>query len=773
MHQQTLQAVLGGLLHDIGKPVYRCGGQKGSHSDLGAAFLNSIWENVPEISSCLRYHHAKAIREAKLPKDSPAYLVYLADNLAAAADRREIEGEGNSFDRNLPLAPVFTHLKGEHPGYAMPLTFQDGKLHRPESGLKSVTPGAYAGIVEKLRSGLTALKPEEQWVNSLLCLLESCLSFVPSSTFTGESPDISLYDHSKVTAAVAACISEYFLDRGETDYRQRLFIKEADFRKEQAFLLYSADVSGIQKFIFTVLTDGALASLRSRSFFLEILMEHYIDEILAACSLSRANLLYSGGGHCYILLPNTETVKENIEKWNLRMNNWLLEQFAGQLFIAHGWTLCSGNDLTNTPAEDAPYTAMFRRVSHAVAGHKLRRHNADQLRRINQMIPKDGSRECSVCGRSDRLVEKDKCFWCSKFVALSQKILRCSIYFVSKESENCDFTLPGWSGDAHFSLTDEKTARTRLKNGEAVLRVYSKNEAFTGLAYGTRLYVGDYAASSSMDELCSNSNGIARLGVCRMDVDSLGQAFVSGFRDPNANTVEKRDHFLTLSRTAAFSRQMSMFFKCFINPILEQPLKNGSNLSVAVVYSGGDDVFLVGAWDSVITAAWRIRTEFRGFSCGSLTISAGISLHNSHFPIRQAAEHSAELEDHAKQMKDKDSIALFAPDAGCTYHWDEFWKEVVKEKRETLKSFFGADGQERGNAFLYRLLELLRNAQQDKLNLARYAYLLSRMEPKEKQKKELYEKFEKKMYGWGLNEKDRGQLITAIYLYVYSERKRV
>ena len=35
-------------------------------------------------------------------------------------------------------------------------------------------------------------------------------------------------------------------------------------------------------------------------------MEHYADEVLQACGLSRVNLIYSGGGHCYLLLPHTQ-----------------------------------------------------------------------------------------------------------------------------------------------------------------------------------------------------------------------------------------------------------------------------------------------------------------------------------------------------------------------------------------------------------------------------------------------------------------------------------
>lgn len=59
----------------------------------------------------------------------------------------------------------------------------------------------------------------------------------------------------------------------------------AELRREPAFLLYTDDFSRIQRFIYTVHTEGALRSLRSRSFFLELLMEHYMDELLDGCGL--------------------------------------------------------------------------------------------------------------------------------------------------------------------------------------------------------------------------------------------------------------------------------------------------------------------------------------------------------------------------------------------------------------------------------------------------------------------------------------------------------
>lgn len=47
-----------------------------------------------------------------------------------------------------------------------------------------------------------------------------------------------------------------------------------------------------------------------------------------------------------------------------------------------------------------------------------------------------------------------------------------------------------------------------------------------------------------------------------------------------------------------------------------------------------------------------------------------------------------------------------------------------------MLSRFFAGQDERGMAFLYRMTELLRQAENDKLNLARYAYLLARLQPK-------------------------------------------
>lgn len=286
------------------------------------------------------------------------------------------------------LRAVFTHLNNEHGGFVLEPDPLGGvaQMPRPEGQAVYRPEGAQARL-DAVQAGCAALPQGEDGIAPLLGLMEQQLTNLPAPL--EGSDDISLYDYCKLTAAIASCIVE----RGEA-------VTRAQLRQERCFLLYSADFSGIQSFIYTVHTHGALRALRSRSFVLELLMEHYMDELLAACGVSRANLLYSGGGHCYLLLPNTAAVTAALTDWNRRFNDWLAEQFGARLFLAHGWTDCTGDELLNRPAAELPQKAMFRRVSSQVSAHKLHRFSASQLRRLNG-TPADGTdRECKVCGQA-------------------------------------------------------------------------------------------------------------------------------------------------------------------------------------------------------------------------------------------------------------------------------------------------------------------------------------------------------------------------------------
>ena len=74
------------------------------------------------------------------------------------------------------------------------------------------------------------------------------------------------------------------------------------------------------------------------------------------------------------------------------------------------------------------------------------------------------------------------------------------------------------------------------------------------------------------------------------------------------------------------------------------------------------------------------------------------------------------------------------------------------------------------------MLELIRSKEQDnRLNIARFAYLLSRLKPDEEkvsaEQTALYNDFSKNMYRWIQSDEDCRQLVTAIYIYIYMNRE--
>ena len=116
--------------------------------------------------------------------------------------------------------------------------------------------------------------------NELLRILEDTLIYVPSSTNTKEHADISLYDHMKITDAIAAVLMKYMEMSKITDYKEFCFTHNKENRNKDVFLMISGDFSGIQKFIYRIRSKGAMRMLRGRSFYLDIALENIVDELL-------------------------------------------------------------------------------------------------------------------------------------------------------------------------------------------------------------------------------------------------------------------------------------------------------------------------------------------------------------------------------------------------------------------------------------------------------------------------------------------------------------
>lgn len=397
MGDKTVLA-FGSLLHDVGKVVYRGFSGAGTHSVLGAAFLSDDIASVNAsfatdegraVIEQVRYHHKGEMQYASLPRDSLAFITYFADNVSAGMDRK-CEGDEKGpavFDKGVDLRKIFNIVWG----------------HRDDN---TIPHNNYNVIREQIKLQLlqTHISPLE--INSLINCLEATCSTVPSSTDLSELVDVSLYDHAKTTAGIASCLYDYLQAAGVTDYEYALFGKGAvSYYGKPMFLLYSCDMSGIQDFIYNISGSGALKQLRARSLYLEMLLEHMADELLERLELSRANLLYTGGGHAYFLLPNTAAARRTLGSFHEQIKEWFLSHYGTDLFLASAWVECSPEDLKNKGNNKQRFPQLFRDLSSKMSAAKALRYSAEDIRRLNfgKAEMGDARRECRECHRSDAL----------------------------------------------------------------------------------------------------------------------------------------------------------------------------------------------------------------------------------------------------------------------------------------------------------------------------------------------------------------------------------
>lgn len=816
--------IKGALLHDIGKVCYRAMKKRINHSKLGGDFLEQylkLNEETERLLNCVRYHHKDYLQKAKLDKNDLAYIVYEADNIASGMDRRENEGEEKGFDPKLNLDSIFSVFYSDKEiqvANKYPLIYKDinKAFNYPRKDISLATNSNYEALLNKIKSHFITKDISQISINQLLQILEEGFSYVPSSTNRAEVCDISLYVHSKITSAVASCMKLYFDEQQIQDYKKYCFNSGSKiFRNEKIYLLVSGDISGIQDFIYTIPSKGALKTLRGRSLYIDLLLEEFIDEYLEQIGLSRANVLYSGGGHFYILAPNIEDIKKSIDKLQAKMNRWLMENIGINLYLAIGTAECSANNLMKSEAQGNLFAKKLK-------DDKTIRYSKDEdfLEHIfNVEKEKDtAKKECNICHNLvDKLWkynsdEEIACEFCLNLYKLGQDILTQDLVFVISE-EKIDGGIKIFGKDKDLYMYAVNIEDIDMFKGK-ILRIYSKNNLLEN-DLAIRLYLADYSAKNENDEVmtfddlakssCKIDKGIKRLGVLRLDVDDLGIAFSSGFVS-DKDKIEDNLRYATLSRYADLSKDISMFFKVAINKICAGDLigcvdfeekafnilgiAKAQKRKVNIIYAGGDDLFLVGAWDEVLEVAIDINRAFKQFTNGRLTLSAGMAMFSPTYPISKMAEIAGLLVQMSKNRKDKNSIALFGmetnlkangkPECKHIYTWADFEMKVCKEKMNYLLARLSFDGDKFnklsvGKSLIYRLMDLIQLADEDKLNIARFAYVLARMQPKQdkdEQKRKVYEDFVSKMYQWINNNEDKKQLATALNLLVYYLRDK-
>ena len=632
------------------------------------------------------------------------------------------------------------------------------------------TQGAFHGYgsrsnvdtqTQRWEQGIKDIPETPEHFQAVLELLEDCFSAVPSS-----EEDVSLYQSIRIQTAIECA---------------RYMGKEQGAASDAPFALYTLDYSGIQTFIYTLMSKGALKALRSRSMYLTILSEYTADLVLEACGLSRANLIYTGGGKSHFLLSSAPVMIEKADEAVKRVNTFLRWHFGASLYLASGWTAAKAEAFTSDQGKAPSLSALFQETSRQISARKLRRYSYEELQEMKRQWGGDEGRECAICGQSSHLRrwrDQDLCLTCMQLERFAASLPDDYRLLCVVEGERED-------GLALPSLEDEKTSLVLGDAGMArqAKRTYSINHREPGLPRTTRIYVSRYQArfengqAKTLEDLAAASKGIRRLGVFRADVDNLGHLFAAGFVRP----ADKTDHpwqKCTLTHYAMLSGALTWFFQQHLDELLLsaqddsclEPVPKASGVSV--VYAGGDDVFLIGAWNDTLNVGIRIQQAFHEYTGGSVTMSAGFGLFTDHTPVTVMADETADLESDAKQMEGKNAISLFGQQR---FHWNTFRENVLDEKVGMLAELF-SNMTDKGNSFLYHVLSLFRQVESDPMAVSRLAYLLARHTPSKKtganqEQIDAFQAFVKKVYAWAIQPEENRAFQTACMIYTYLNRE--
>ncbi|WP_297887988.1 type III-A CRISPR-associated protein Cas10/Csm1 [Sulfurihydrogenibium sp.] len=522
---------------------------------------------------------------------------------------------------------------------------------------------------------------------------------IPASTFDSKNknnhyPDISLFDHSRVLSAVAVILADYFKDR--------------QINKEESILHIKADISGIQKFIYTVYKKPVAKTLRGRSFFIALLPEVFSRYIISNLNYPITNILYSGGGVFELIVANTQQNREKIKKLLTDIEEYLLGEFEGELGLSVGTYSYTPDKLSS-----GKYREVLQKLNESLDNGKRRKfiNTLDKAISIVNQKHIQTKKLCPVCRTYLTEEDKENCDNCEIFIKIGEK-LPSTKYLIFSKSVGLNFldsrrliTLGNLgvvylaeSSDEHFLKDESITSILKINDTDNL-----KNATgFKFLGITVPKAKEDFASTEEVvskgqiipfEEIAKFSQGDERIGILRMDVDNLGKIFSQGLGDK-----------ITISRIATLSRMFDLFFTGYINKLcIEESKDKGQNKTDSIyyiLYSGGDDLFIVGPWDFLLDFANRIYKEFTLYTTANpdITISAGYVQIKPKFPIRISAEMAGKAEEASKESG-KNRITAFKN----TVEWKDF-EEVIK-KATKLTSFIENKRISRGFIHYYKTLE--------------------------------------------------------------------
>ena len=500
--------------------------------------------------------------------------------------------------------------------------------------------------------------------------------------------DISLFDFIKTTTALTDILTQ-----------------------DESMVIVCGNVSGIQTYIYDIISRSAAKNMKGRSFYVQLLTETILQLTLDKLGLKFFHVLYSSGGGFYILSPTSKVLKqETIDSsliWVEQDTFTTLRQDINTVLRdEHGLSLSF--DLLNSDIikpEDKDFSKKWSEIFRRGEKAKMRRHatslNEDTFKAFFEPQEIGGEQERDVITNEEFKKEEDKYYVdesektlpirkiTKQQIELGRALRKADYWTTTRNSlkgthqtvERKEFQLYNWDVYHNFSeksltvsnsnLIAQRTLNTpsvktdfTYYGGNDVPR-YDKDNVKGDAKVGDPKFFEDLAQGIDFD----------RLGILRMDVDSLGSQIQGGISNP------------CFARLSTLSRSLDYFFKGFLNTLWSDKEKDKYRKEYSfILYSGGDDLFILGRWDVIMTFALDIQHYFTDWVCHNpeLTISGGVVLVPSKFPIVQAAALAKTAEkkakEHEREGKSKNAFCFL----NTPLDWDYEMKLVLDLKKQLL-----------------------------------------------------------------------------------------
>lgn len=674
MKEEVINAAIAGLLHDVGKFAQRAGlkpsgefdekdyGKHGYHAALSNDFVAKyVPKHLRDGLTGVLYHHN--------PQDNASQIIQLADWWASAERRsgsiRKVPPNQSrllSILANVELHDPPPDAIWEYP--LAPLQVDTDTMYPQLTESQNADVRAdYAHLWAQMESEMEAWKRsagslwEQQdaivYLTTLLAVFRKYLWCIPSATPWQENeekriwPDVSLYDHLRLCSALAACLA--------VSQESPTALKEQT--NPTTALLVRGDLSGIQRFIYRINrpeaeTEHIAKRLRGRSFYLVLLMEVIADWLLRQLGLPPNCALFVGGGRFDLLIA----INHDIKPFIVQLDQWMLEAFQGELSLQIAICPVTLDDLGDMrkvyqdlegQLEESKKQKWVTFLDDPAFYQPAER--AWHVCRVCQLTPLAEPGTCRLCGLHERigkhLPHTTHIAWYSgeeQVIFPTEQIVefrgapfdtriamlhnnhgvqemvksgrKVTLYQINKPT---GFILPGVSSSFRY-----------IANAAPLARSAMQGRGMSPINAGEVLH---------FEAIASLSNGAQRLGILKADVDHMGMVMSEGLWSDDKNLRP------TISRIATLSSLLDIFFTGHLNRICQQvskDLKRETDGLFYILYSGGDDLFIVGPWDALLKMALRLKEEFSRFCCfnPNLTISAGYVQVKPHYPTQKFAD---------------------------------------------------------------------------------------------------------------------------------------